>query len=126
MRPLMGEFVEILLEGARRRFDEKVGPDGLPWAALTPETIERKREKGAPKPESILVEWGNMVGQMTNDYGKDWAEVTVPAIQAATHQFGRGGIPARPFLGVSAEELAEMLEAAQDYYRVKGGAPDTL
>jgi phage gpG-like protein len=38
-------------------------------------------------------------------------------VYAATHQFGRGAIPARPFLGLSEEDVRDAVETLADHMR---------
>lgn len=121
LRPLMADIAEVLVASTRRRFDTKRGPDGVPWEALAPETIAEKIEAGVPNPESILERWGYLRDLINSAFGDDFAEVSSSRVYAATHQFGRGGIPARPFIGLSPEDLQEIVEAARDYEATAAG-----
>lgn len=78
-------------------FRESKSPNGQPWKALSPKTIARRR-KGSSKP---LVDTELLRKSTIARADKDGIVfgVTGPAtLYAKTHQFGRGKIPARPFL----------------------------
>lgn len=127
---LMAQLGEDLTESSQARFDTGIGPDGIAWEALadgsgrTPLNLTH-RMRGGIHPQS----------------GPDWVEIRADAKQARWHQEGtdpyeirprekkalawpggpgpRGvvhhpGLPARPFIGFSAEdaEATERLAVA--------------
>ena len=51
-------FAEIVRDVRRRAFQNSVAPDGSQWEKLKPETIARKRKKGAKRPEKPLIDKG--------------------------------------------------------------------
>jgi len=100
------------------RFDRETGPDGTPWVPLNPFYAKTKKGKKILRESSALftsLNW--QVEGSTLLFGVD-------RVYAATHQFGRGGIPARPFIGVSAEDADELAEIYLDHLRTLyiGGA----
>jgi len=137
MAPAMKEIGEVLQESTKQRFATSTAPDGTRWAPNAQATFEsylnrdgknfnkdgRLGAKGAAramnkKPlvdtgvlaDSIdwqLVEGGVEIG--TNRFAGEWDG------GAAVHQFGnsKGTIPARPFLGVSAEDEVQVLEIVE-------------
>ena len=137
MAPAMKDIGEVLRESTKQRFGTSSAPDGTRWAPNAQATFEsylnregknfrqdgRLGAKGAAramnkKPlvdtgilaDSIvwqLVEGGVEIG--TNRFAGEWDG------GAAVHQFGnrKGTIPARPFLGVSAEDEVQVLEIVE-------------
>jgi phage gpG-like protein len=47
--------------------------------------------------------------------GTTYAEVGTNVVYAATHQFGRGAIPARPFLMLQDEDRPAICDVLRDY-----------
>ena len=127
MTPLMRDIGEHLLTTTRERFVDQESPDGTPWAPLAEGTRARKRHNA----DKILTESGILRGQLVYQAGRDRVEVGSPTIYAGTHQFGAaegafgatskgapipfGDIPARPFLGVSAEDGREIVALVNDH-----------
>ena len=108
---------EILLESTQKRFETGLDPEGIPWVPLA---------DGSGR--TPLTDTGRMRHDIFPSHGKDFVEISVPAKQARWHQEGvepydvtRGGktykhpgLPARPFIGLSAadEELIGNLAVA--------------
>jgi len=111
LTPLMAEIGEYLAESTRQRFDQQQAPDGTPWAPLSPAYAKRK-PKNADK---ILVLDEILKGDFNYRAGAKEVAVGTARVYAATHQFGRDNIPARPFLGLSADDEQEVLEIIKDY-----------
>ena len=133
LRPVMREIAAAMEAGAERAFQEKKAPDGKRWQPLSEETtIPRRREQGK-WPGQILQVSGGLAGSITSDSDALSAYAGTNKIYAPTHQFGarkgqygrtkRGGpipwgdIPARPFLGVSSETRAEILDLLREHFR---------
>lgn len=114
-------------------FAKEAAPDGTPWASLQPATVAR-REKRRQTPIRILRASGSaasLSASITSRVADTWLEVGTNTIYAGTHQFGAakgafendgrgrplpwGDIPARPFLGVSGEDEAELIRIATDW-----------
>jgi phage virion morphogenesis protein len=130
MRPAMMEIGESLADSTAERFQTGIAPDGSIWPALSEATIFSRIKKGnsGTKP---LVDTG-MLADPTRG-GPRWqiinggAGVVVGVNRsfggedASVHQFGtsRAGrnrnvtIPARPFLGLSAEDEESVLGIIQ-------------
>ena len=121
--PALRDMGEALLNSTRQRFSEMRGPEGHPWAPLSDEYRARK-PKNADK---ILVLHGYLRGTLNyqiEDAGTTLA-IGSPLIYAGTQQFGAkkgqygstskgrpipwGTIPARPFLGLSQDDKAEVM-----------------
>lgn len=111
LTPFFKDVGETLLNSTRERFRTQTAPDGAAWAALSPAYRARKpRHKDKP-----LTLSGVLRGTLTKQVDKDSLRIGTPLIYGATHQFGRGAIPARPFLGLSAEDRNDLLDALNDY-----------
>lgn len=111
--PALRDIGEALLNSHRRRFEEQTAPDGTPWAPLSP-SYQAKKKKNADK---ILVLDGSLSGLLTYQVSPDGLELGTNRIYGATHQFGdpARNIPARPFLGLSADDRAKVLEIFSKY-----------
>ena len=121
--PVLNKIGEVLLNSTRERFRSRKAPDGTPWAPLSEATKQAK-----PKNKSkVLVLEGQLMKTLNYEADRDGLLFGSPEIYAGTHQFGRearpgeglpfGGaaIPARPFLGLSAEDIARIDEIFDDY-----------
>ncbi|MBW1779057.1 MAG: phage virion morphogenesis protein [Deltaproteobacteria bacterium] len=133
--------LEKLLSGLLKRMDDLSGPmavlgetvlasiqenfeaGGRPtaWEPLAPSTIEERTRKDK-WPGRILVRTGGLTGSISYEAFSDKAVVSANKVYAAIHHFGgkagRGRkttIPARPFMMIQDEDLAEMQEAIKDY-----------
>ncbi len=118
-RQALGEIGLELKESTKKRFESQSGPDGTPWAPNSEVTIARKGEKPP------LTNVGTLMDQINYQLsGNDTLEVGSPTIYAAMQQFGGtksafphlwGDIPARPFLGVSDEDEAMIIDIFNSY-----------
>lgn len=125
-----------------RNFQDETAPDGTPWARLQPATIAR-REKRGQMPLTILRSNAgssqNLSASIISQPNDSSVEVGTPLPYAAIHQFGAaqgqfgawmgtdklgrnhfhhlpwGDIPARPYLGLSTEDEAEIIRIAEDW-----------
>ena len=127
LTPLMRDIGEHLLNTTRERFVTQKTPAGVPWAPLSETTRGRKRRNK----DKILTERGYLRGNLAFRAGRDSVEVGSPSLYAGTHQFGAkkgafgstskgapipwGDIPARPFLGLSDDDEAEIGRLVIDY-----------
>lgn len=137
MAPAMQEIGEVLAESTQQRFSASIGPDGSRWAPLAQSTVlarlakisgayAKKSGKLSSKGGSAvigmkplvetgmlqdtiryqLIDGGAGVEIGTNRFAGEWEA------GAAVHQFGSrdGLILARPFLGLSGDDQAEVLD----------------
>nr|DAN73123.1 MAG TPA: virion morphogenesis protein [Caudoviricetes sp.] len=107
--PLMRSIAGTMESAVLQNFDVGGRPK---WLGL-------KYRQGTP-----LVDTENLMGSITSDYTNDTAVVGTSEPYAAIHQFGgkagRGrkvDIPARPFLALTAQDEADILEDIQDYFQ---------
>ena len=109
LMPRLGEYLQ---RSSQDRFKTQNDPDGEAWAALQPHTLKRKKRNR----DKILTERGylrkHIYYQLTSP---SRVEVFSDRVYAATHQFGRGNIPARPFFGLSAEDKEEIGAIVRDW-----------
>lgn len=119
LSPVMNDIGAFLVRSAKDRAARGVTPDGAPFAPRSPVTIAEYQRRGLSY-GGVLHRSGDMLADLFHSYGPDHVAVGSNAIQSAVMQFGqpkgasgttsRGGpipwgdIPARPFLGVSAED----------------------
>ena len=95
---------------ARIAGPEKRDPQGNPWKALAEKTREYYA-KYLPGPRSLLWGKGGLLDSVTSKAGGPWSVLVGAAREyAAVHQFGwpEKNIPAQPYLGVSAEDAADI------------------
>ena len=107
----------ILESGARRRImEDKRAPDGAAWAPWS-EAYDETRDHGR---HSLLVEDGDLHDSVQNYTTGAEVRVGSPLVYAAIHQLGgdtaqgHPPIPARPYLGVSAEDAADIRDLVVD------------
>lgn len=140
--PALKAIGESMAESTRRRFETSRAPDGSAWAPNSPVTIARylaarsgtrKKGGGLSKKGATLAGGkkplvgatrllGNQIVYQASgnavQIGSNRIYAGVQQFGAAARQFGRapwGAIPARPFLGVSAADKAEILETVADF-----------
>lgn len=136
MTPLMDLLGAHLTQTTRERFEDGKGPDGTPW----PPSARATAQGG-----QTLVDSARLLGSIGHEAGRAYVEVGTNVIYAAIHQRGgtirarSGGklkfriggafvavdsvtMPARPFLGVSAEDVAEIRLIVNDYLSGAAGA----
>ncbi len=132
---------EQLRESAIERIKNEVTPEGTPFAPLNPLYAQTKRGPGILRGQS-----GSLAQIVYQLAGDDEVEVGSNMVYAAIHQFGgtikpkngaalvfsMGGrtihaksvaVPARPFLGISKQDEAEILAIVEDFF---AEALDTL
>ncbi|WP_153114615.1 phage virion morphogenesis protein [Rhodocyclus tenuis] len=124
--PAMRDIAAIGENSTRARFRSQTGPDGVKWQPSLRAQLAGGR---------TLTKDGHLSGSINGRAGADFAEWGVNRIYAAIHQFGgtirakSGGalkfrlpgggfavvkavkMPARPFLGVNADDRDDILDA---------------
>lgn len=143
--PALHAIGNDLVESTQRRFGTSTAPDGTPWAANSEVTLLRylglyassyKKDgslskkgaarAGAKKPligesKSLSTTIGYRVvdGGQTLLVGSPQKYAAVQQFGASAREFGKapwGDIPARPFLGVSAEDERNILDVLRGYF----------
>lgn len=122
LTPVYQDIGEYLVDATKRRFAAGEAPDGTPWAPLSPVTVARK---GHNKP--LIGESGRLGTEIHYLVLGDGVEVGSSLEYAGTQQLGAkaksftggkspwGDIPARPFLGLSAEDKSNVLDILQEH-----------
>jgi len=146
LKPAMKEIGEDLMASTKARFAAARAPDGTPWEANSPVTIDRYLGvfSGSYKKDGALSKSGAartaakkpLTGetkalQTTINYqldGNSSVRIGSPMVYAAMQQFGGtkaqwphlwGDIPARPFLGVSDADKANILDIIGSYLDIE-------
>lgn len=125
---LLADIGEHLLRSTRDRAALQVDPDGHRWRALEPSYARWKKKKRPGVP--ILKFDNHMLGDQLSAQleGHDTLLVGTNAVYGAIHQFGgqtpRGNIPSRPWLGISTDDEAEIVQLTLDHLQaaLDGGA----
>jgi phage virion morphogenesis protein len=113
-KPLLKNIGEHMLLSVDDHFKNEEGPSGEAWEPLAPATLKAKER------DDILQERGRpsgLRGSITYEVLPSGVRVETPKVYGRVHQLGIGerssvktqqrmpAIPARPFLGVSSEDL---------------------
>lgn len=102
---------EVESQTRRRISDEKTGPDGEPWDPWS-DGYAPTRHSG----QSLLQSEGHLLDSIQPLVtGTERLEVGTNLLYGATHQFGRDGTPARPFLGLSPENSDDVEAVITDW-----------
>ncbi|MFC1025381.1 phage virion morphogenesis protein [Pasteurella multocida] len=131
-KAMFAEMGEELLSIHRIRFLQQQSPDGTPWQPLSEEYKQSKRKN----PDKILTLDGHLSETLRYQVSNDGVEFGSDRVYAAIHHFGGsiqpktahalhvGGrffknvtIPARPWLGISEKDQAEMLNIARHHIK---------
>ncbi|HQZ32178.1 MAG TPA: phage virion morphogenesis protein [Arenimonas sp.] len=111
LMPRLGEYLQA---STQDRFKTQTAPDGSPWDALAPRTLERKKHNR----DKVLTARGFLRrGIRYQVLDKSTVQVGTDSVYAATHQYGRdeANIPARPFLGLSSTDRREITAIIRDW-----------
>lgn len=112
-KQLLGDIGEEMVTQTKDRFAEKKTPDGDDWADIAQSTKDYYRKKfGDPNPyNGILWRQGGLMDSLTQQADSWKVLVGATKIYAAVHQFGYmwNNIPARPYLGLSADDKTEII-----------------
>ena len=134
LTPALKNIGDHVAQSTKKRIAEGVSPDGKPFAPLNPLYAETKKGAGILRGES-----GDLASIVWQLAGDDTVEIGNNVIYGAIHQFGgvikaknapamifsMGGehfavksvfIPARPYLGVSQEDEAEIIAIVADHF----------
>lgn len=137
LRPVMAVIAQDLENSTKLRFTDGRAPDGKPWLPLSAATRFSRARKAAGGKVYVknrsrttaaftraylggmqpLLDTGRLRNSITSRASNDFAEVGTATVYARIHQFGgkagRGRkvtIPARPFIGMSADDRALVVE----------------
>lgn len=129
--PVLRSIGEYLLRVHEERFNTQRDPDGRPWAPLS-EAYRKRKPRNADKVLSL----DGFLRRLTYNVDSEGLSLGTNRIYGAVHQFGaskgafgRGGfkskagsfpipwgdIPARPFLGINADNVSYITRELTDY-----------
>lgn len=113
LTPAMDEIGAAMVASTLHRFETETGPDGRRWKPSLRALLEGGQ---------TLTDRGHLRGSLTHVAGPGSVEWGSNLVYAAIHQLGgqagRGHaveLPARPFLGVDADDQAEILAILGDH-----------
>lgn len=110
LTPLMSKIGGILTGSTQQRFNDKAAPNGLRWQNLKPETQKRKGNN------NILVGKGESgLRDIVNEITEQSVSIGTSLHYGKYHQFGTRHMVARPFLGISNDDRAEILAEIAEY-----------
>lgn len=130
LTPVMKAIGERLLRSTEERFDTETAPDGTPWKPLKASSLGAGYKKAKRTPvkgqltaaykryladRKILTRSGQLRSTIFSRPASDHVAIGTGKIYGATHQFGRGEIPARPFLGVTTADQQEILDLLSEH-----------
>ena len=116
LRGFLDDAGSLIQRQSEDRFDDQTDPEGNEWKKLADKTIEyyQKKFPAALANRSILLGEGRLRDSMTyNVSGTDSVTVGATMIYAAVHQYGYKGIPARPYIGLSPDNMSELARFAE-------------
>ena len=113
--PALRDIGEHLLESTQDRMSDEVDPQGQAWEPLSVNTIEQKSLSS--QSDKILRGYGTLADTLNYQLNGDQLLFGSNMEYAATHQFGRdkANIPAREFLGISADDESEILDILRSH-----------
>jgi len=115
LEPLMQDIGEYLLPAHQDRIALGVTPDGEPFEPLSPDYLQSKRKRTSRGADKILILDDFLHGDLAYQVEGNSLALGSNVLYGATHQFGRGNIPPRPYLGFSTADIDEIEQIAQDY-----------
>lgn len=132
----------VLMTETLRCFQGQHAPDGSAWKPLSDATLRSrayrrtkgyrktlKRIKGSQSKAfqrnmgsaKILQDGGVLRRSIATESGSFHALIGTTLKYAATHQYGRGRIPARPFIGLSQAGEERIVQMMLDWIAKRGG-----
>ena len=99
---LVGMYVQK--QTINERFGKQQAPNGEKWKPLSPARVKQRRKKHKKGNMRILQDSGELRRSIHYEAARGGVRIGSVLKYARTHQFGRGNIPARPFLGVTPQE----------------------
>lgn len=116
--PALKALGPLLVASTRNRIVAEQTPQDTPFAALSAKTKKHKRGAGILRERAMR---GGLFGSLTSQVDDARLRLGTNKVYAATHQFGRDAIPARPFLGFSKADQQQIAEVFADFVRRAGG-----
>lgn len=100
----LAPLAEVLHEEVSQRFETQTDPAGRPWTPLSERTLLARAKRGF-RGTRILIVTAILRNSYVPRIAREQRRVSIgpggaAAVYAATHQLGRGRIPARPVLPI--------------------------
>ena len=112
---LVGMYVQR--QTIKERFDQEQAPDGTKWKPLSPARVKQRLKRHKAGSMKILQDVGELRRSIQYEAGPNYVRIGSNLKYARTHQFGRGNIPARPFLGVTPNERQHINDMVKAYLK---------
>ena len=112
---LVGMYVQR--QTIKERFDKEQAPDGTKWKPLSPARVKQRLKRHKSGSMKILQDVGELRRSIQYEAGPNYVRIGSNLKYARTHQFGRGNIPARPFLGVTPNERQHINDMVKAYLK---------
>lgn len=122
LKPALKNIGEYMRMRTEENFQNEQTPDGQGWTPLKPKTLQQKRRKKSSI-NKILQDTGDLRSSLA--YQVDDSSVIIGTnikvsngySLGAIHQFGapKRNIPARPFLGLSRDDVDEVINIIGDH-----------
>lgn len=112
---LVGMYVQK--QTIKERFDKEQAPDGTKWKPLSPARIKQRMRRHRTGQMKILQDVGELRRSIQYEATQTYVRIGSNLIYARTHQFGRGKIPARPFLGITPNERRHINDMFRAYLK---------
>ncbi|HEX5592028.1 MAG TPA: phage virion morphogenesis protein [Solirubrobacterales bacterium] len=136
MRPAMLRIKQLLIEGNTKQWRSKGAYMGTPWPENSPETVARKGRTGVRSLASTMVESGDLQESLEGGAGS-FARVSKGNVRVGTYLYyaifhikgasgkgaksagstpaRKGGVPARPPLGITEADRTAAVKIIEDY-----------
>lgn len=105
-REIARKVTNVLLQEAETAFDKEQTPEGEAWAKLDERYKKYRHNRGYTG--NILQISGDLVKSLNIDYGDSFAVIGAAEPYGQYHQMGTSKMPARPFLGLGDDGVAEI------------------
>ena len=113
MRPALEAIGGYLAAEAQDNIRQETSPDGTPFVPLKLATVATKKRKG--KIPKALQQDGILITSIVSQVQGNEVLIGSNLPYASIHQLGGEHIPARPHLGINAENEREITGISQDW-----------
>ena len=107
----------IMVKQTLRNFQNEQSPEGVKWKPLSAARIRQRNKRHKGGRMKILTDTGELRRSVAYKAFKSRVIFGSALKYAATHQFGRGNIPSRPYLGVTEEDKSKVLSMMKAYLK---------
>lgn len=105
----------MVKQTVKERFDKEQSPEGKKWEKLSASRIKQRLRRHKSSGSIRILQDTGRLRRVNYKASRDNVKVGSNLEYAATHQYGRGKIPARPFLGINDKERQEIVRRASRY-----------